>query len=175
LQLIQRAEELLSESHFVELVPDRLVEALANPIRLRPPGSGPTVVDVLDGQIKLIFVGLDGAAESGASIGEDAQRAHILVIEPGDDPIIQQIGRRERCAGRVQFGEGDLASSVDECLVVEATDALDGADILGILGSQGTRMIGLDLAFGFALLIGSLHRLQQGLGQDQILLSGFFF
>src|SRR3569832_2380171 len=53
LQLFHRRVDLLSERDLVELVQDRLMEALADPIGLRRLGFGARMVDVVDGQIQL--------------------------------------------------------------------------------------------------------------------------
>src|SRR3569832_2281041 len=53
LQLFHRRVDLLSERDLVELVQDRLMEALADPIGMRRLGFGARMVDVVDGQIQL--------------------------------------------------------------------------------------------------------------------------
>src|SRR3569833_158990 len=53
LQLFHRRVDLLSERDLVELVQDRLMEALADHIGLRRLGFGARMVDVVDGQIQL--------------------------------------------------------------------------------------------------------------------------
>ncbi len=47
--------------------------------------------------------------------------------------------------GRVQFAGGHLAVGVDERLLVDAPDALDSADVVGVLRSQVAWVLGLDL------------------------------
>ena len=68
LQLVDRVVDLLAEGNPVELVEDGAMEALANAIGLRALGLGAAVVDVLNGEIELVFVAL-GAAKFGAAIG----------------------------------------------------------------------------------------------------------
>src|SRR6516162_4450587 len=68
LQLVDRAVDLFPEHHPVELIQDGAMEALTNSIRLRALGLGTAVINVLDGEIELIFVAL-GAAKFGAAIG----------------------------------------------------------------------------------------------------------
>ena len=62
LQLGDRPVELLAKGNAVELVQHGLVEALADTIRLRALGLGPTVVDILDRQVELVLVPLGVAA-----------------------------------------------------------------------------------------------------------------
>src|SRR5512134_3399781 len=64
LQFLDRAIDLLAERHAVELIQHRPVEALANAIGLWALRLGPAVIDVLDGQVQLVFVTL-AAAEFG--------------------------------------------------------------------------------------------------------------
>ena len=56
LQLRDRAVEFLAECNAVELIEQRLVEALANAVRLRAPRLSARVIDVLDREVELIFV-----------------------------------------------------------------------------------------------------------------------
>ena len=51
------------------------------------------VVDVLDGEIKLVIVMLGIAAIFSAGIGQHALEFDALLIEEGDDAIVQEIGR----------------------------------------------------------------------------------
>ena len=85
LQLVDRVVDLLTEGNPVELVEDGAMEALANAIGLRALGLGAAVVDVLNGEIELVFVAL-GAAKLGAAIGQHATagcRARHRTAPPG--------------------------------------------------------------------------------------------
>ena len=62
LQLRDRAVELLAECNAVELIEQRLVEALANAVSLRAPRLSARVIDVLYREVELIFVVLGLAA-----------------------------------------------------------------------------------------------------------------
>src|SRR6516164_392628 len=52
---------LLAESHPVELIQHGAMEALADAVGLRALGLGAAVVDVLNGEIELVFVALSAA------------------------------------------------------------------------------------------------------------------
>src|SRR4029077_13360559 len=67
LQLVNRLVDLLAERHPIELVEHRAMEALADAIGLLALGFGAAVVDVLDGQVELVFVALI-ATELGAAV-----------------------------------------------------------------------------------------------------------
>ena len=56
LQLLDAPVDLLAEGDAVELVEQRPVEALADPVRLRASCPGPGVVDVLDRQVEFVLV-----------------------------------------------------------------------------------------------------------------------
>jgi hypothetical protein len=56
LEFDDRTVDLLSEGHAVELVQHGLMEALDDAVGLRTFGLGTRMVNVLDRQIKLIFV-----------------------------------------------------------------------------------------------------------------------
>ena len=81
LQDVRRVVELLSERDPVELIQQRLVEALANTVGLRALHLGAGVVDVLDSEIQLIFVAIMSAAILGAAIGQNPVDAQIVLVE----------------------------------------------------------------------------------------------
>ena len=68
LQLVDAAVDIFAERNPIELVQDSAMEALADAVGLRALGLGAAVIDVLDGEVELVFVAL-GAAELGAAIG----------------------------------------------------------------------------------------------------------
>ena len=72
LQLVDRRIDLLAERNPVELVQDSAMEALTDSIGLRALGLGAAVIDVLDGEVELVFVAL-AAAEFSAAIGQHAR------------------------------------------------------------------------------------------------------
>ena len=68
LQLVDAAVDLFAERNPIELVQDSAMEALADAVGLRAFGLGAAVIDVLDGEVELVFMALS-AAELGAPIG----------------------------------------------------------------------------------------------------------
>ena len=57
-------------------------------------------------------------------------------LEEGQDTIIEHIGGDQSVLAVVELGRGDLGIRVDEGLLVDASNALEGADIERILGAQ---------------------------------------
>jgi hypothetical protein len=96
LQLIDRAVELFSERNAVELVQHGFVKALDDAIGPRTSGFGAGVVDILDAEIELVFVPLGIAAIFGSAIGQHALQFHALLVEEGNDAVVQEISCRER-------------------------------------------------------------------------------
>src|SRR5262245_51172750 len=45
----------------------------------------------------------------------------IVLREERQHPVVQQVGRGERCLAVIELGEGDLGIGVDEGLLVDAT------------------------------------------------------
>ena len=149
LQLGQAVVELLTERNPIELVEHRLVEALANSVRLRALGLGPAVVDILDREIQFVLVPLRVAAVLTAAIGEHpAERDGVLLIER-QHPVIQQIRRGDRRLDVVKLGEADLGVGIDEGLLVDAAHSLQRADVKGILCAAITWAFAIELAVRF--------------------------
>ena len=65
--------ELLSKRHLIERLQHGLVESLADAIRLRRLRFRLGMVDVVDGQVKLIIVLFDSAAEFRPAVSQDLQ------------------------------------------------------------------------------------------------------
>src|SRR5512132_1548558 len=170
LQLGDRPVELLAKGNAVELVQHGLVEALADPIRLRALGLGPTVVDILDRQVELVLVPLGVAAVFAAAVGQHpAERDAVLLIER-QHPVIEQIGGGDRGLDVVELGEADLGVGVDEGLLVDATHPLQRPDIEGVLGTAVTGTGAVELAMGFLVGLRLLQSGELALGQDQAIL-----
>src|SRR5215831_8513646 len=68
LQLVDVAINLLAERDPIELVQHGAMETLTDSIRLRALGLGTAVIDVLDGEVELVFMAL-GAAKLCAAVG----------------------------------------------------------------------------------------------------------
>jgi len=121
------------------------MEALADAIGRRRLGFRAGVVDVLYCQIELILVAFPVATVLRATVGQHPQQRHVLFLEERQYPIVQQIRSDQRILAIIELHEGQLRISVQKGLLVDAADALDRAHVVGILGTEITRVFGLDL------------------------------
>ena len=98
------------------------------PLVLRAlPGLRARMVDVLDSEVKLVFVPLRVAHSTRCRDRlVHAERQHL---------VIEQIRGRDRRLAIVQLGARDLRIGIDERLLVDAANALEIADIERILGT----------------------------------------
>jgi hypothetical protein len=120
LQLFDAPVDLLAEGDAVELVEQRLVEALTDPVILRAACLGAGVVDVFDRQLEFVLVPIMGAAEFCAAIGEHAIDAQPMLVKERDHPVVQQVGRGQRGLAIVELGETHLRVGVDPRLLADA-------------------------------------------------------
>ena len=160
LQLLDGLVNLASERDLVELLQDGLVEALADAVGLRVAYLGLGMLDVIQGQIELVVMRFRLAAILGATIGQDADHAHALFGEERQHPVVEQIGSRDRRLGGVELGRSPLGVGIDEGLLVNPADALERADVEGVLAAEIAGMGRLDLAVGdivFLLPFQCLH------------------
>ena len=86
------------------------------------------------------------AAELAAAVSQHAQKLDIVLLEEWQHTIIEQIGRRDGRLAVVELGKAYLGIGVDEGLLVDASNALQIADIERILGTAITWMLALELA-----------------------------
>ena len=81
LQLIDGTIHLLAECDTIEFVQHGLVEAPTDAVGLRALGPGARVIDVLDREIKLIFMPLWVAAEFASTIRQHAHQLRVVIFE----------------------------------------------------------------------------------------------
>src|SRR3982750_715667 len=118
---------------------------------------GLRVFDPLDSQVEFILVIFRLAFVLGTSIRQDSKQGYLMIFKEWQDPVIKDVGGGNCMFGLIEFGEGYPAIGVDKSLLVDPADALDIADIIGILRTQVSRMLGLNLSKGLAALFLPFH------------------
>jgi hypothetical protein len=106
---------------------------------LRALGLGAGVIDVFDGQVKLVFVAV-AAAEFGAAVGQHPRQPDTVLVIERHDPVIEDLGRGNRCLAIVELGKGHLGVGVDDTLLVDPPDPLQRADIERVPGLRRGRL-----------------------------------
>ena len=67
------------------------------------------VIDILDREVELVFVPLRVAAIFAAAVGQHPQQRDCRgSSKNGSDPVIEQIGRRDRRLAIIELGTSDL-------------------------------------------------------------------
>ena len=117
LQLIDAGVDAFAERHLIELLQDGFVEALTDAVGLRASRLGAAVVDVLHGEVELIFVRLGSAAEFRAAIGQHAAELDVVLVEERHHTVVEQVGGGDWGLAVIQLGERHLRVGVDEGLL----------------------------------------------------------
>jgi len=156
LQLVDGAIDLLAKRHPVELIQDGAMKALADAVGLRALGLGAAVIDVLNREVEFVFVAL-GTAKLGAAIGQHARQPDGVLVIERHHPIIEDLGRGDRGLAVIELGKGDFGIGVDDGLLTDPADTLQGADIEGVLGTAITGTFALRLAVRFLVGLGLLE------------------
>ena len=84
------------------------------------------MIDIVDRQEELEVVFVDSPAVFRPAVGHDPQHGQIMLIVERQHPIVEQVGRRDRRLGGVEFGMCHLGIVVDIGLLIDTTDALEG-------------------------------------------------
>lgn len=71
--------------------------------------------------------------------------------------IIKHVRRHQSVLAIVEFGQSDLGVSVDEGLLIDATDTFQSADVESVLRAEITRMLRFYFTVCFLLLFGSFE------------------
>jgi hypothetical protein len=79
------------------------------------------------------------AAEFRATVGQHAAELDPVLVEERHYPIVQEISRGDWRLAVVECGERHLRISVDEGLLVDPPDALQRANVEGVLRPAVTR------------------------------------
>src|SRR5215212_1137019 len=169
LQLVDRAVDLLAERHPIELVEHGAMETLADAVGLRALGLGAGVVDVLDRQVELVFVAV-AAAELGAAVGQHARQPDAVLVIERHDPVIEDLGRGDRCLTVIQLGKGHLGVGVDDTLLVDPPDPLQRADREGVLRAAVAGAFAVELAVRLLVGLGLFQGGNLRFGQQDTLL-----
>ena len=84
---------------------------------------GAAMVDILDGEIELIFVAL-GAAKLGAAVSQHARQPDAVLIVEWHHPVVEDLGRGDRGLTVIELGKGDFGIGVDDGLLIDPADTL---------------------------------------------------
>ena len=106
MKFFEASVDLLPERDLVELVEERLVEALADAVSLRALRLRLCVVDVTQRQVELVLVPFDITAVLRPPIRHDPQNRDPLGLIEWHDTIVQEVGRCERRLLRVELADG---------------------------------------------------------------------
>ncbi len=153
LQLFNGLVDLLSKGDKEEFIPHGLVETFTDSIGLRTLCLGLGVVDVLNGQVKRVFVVLPFSTVLGSPVGQYAQQGRPFLLKEGDYPVIEKVGGRNGVLAVIKLYERYLAIGVDKGLRIDPADPFDGTDIVGVLCAQIARMVRFYLPVGLFLLL----------------------
>ena len=173
LQFLNAAVDLLAKGDAVELIQQGFVETLADAVGLRATRFCPRVVDILNGQIELIFMPIMGAAEFRATIRQNTIDTQAMLVKERYHPIIEQIGGRQRCLAIIELGETHLRVGINPRLLIDPAYTFQGANIETILRNTVARMFAFKFPMGFLVGLRLLQRDQLGFGQDAAFLGHF--
>ena len=142
------------------------MEALTDAVGLRMIGFSPGMFDVVDSQVELIVMSFRFSTILCPSVSQDTDQAHALFCKEGQHSIVEQIRTRNRRLGRIELGRSPLGVGIDEGLLIDAANALDGADIEGVLGTQIAWMSRFNLAMGYIIVLLLLQGTDLCFGQN---------
>jgi len=129
LQCIDAVIELFAERDLIKLLQHRLVEPLADAVGLGRLHLGLCVVDIVDRQEELEVVFVDAPTIFRSPVGHDPQHWQVMLIVEWQNSVVEQVSRGDRCFGCVELGLRHLGIGIHIGLLVDASDAFDGAHI----------------------------------------------
>jgi len=85
---------------------------------------GSRVLDVLDGEVKLVGTVLGSLAELGAALSEHPQERNFVLFEQRQHPVVEDGGGGKWRLAILQLGEADFTVRVDHGLLIDVSQAL---------------------------------------------------
>lgn len=111
------------------------MKALTDAVGLWRFGLCLRVVDILNSQVELIFVALPIATVFSASVRQDTQQSDVVLVIPGDDTVIEEVGGHQSVLAVVELNKGHLGIGIYEGLLIDTADTLERAYIISVLGA----------------------------------------
>jgi hypothetical protein len=146
LELLHALVELGAKGDAEELVQDRAVEALHEAVGLRLANSGAPMLDVIQGQVQLIRMGLR-AAEYAAGVPQDSRDGDLPLLIERQDVVVHESSHLLRSLGGMQKAKAVAAMGIYGSMKVDTAYALQRAHQEGILADQFARPAALHMPF----------------------------
>jgi len=141
----------------------------------RPFDPRARVFDVVDGQIEFVRMSIVRAAEFGTAIGKYAEERNVMLLEEGQNTIVEQVGGGDRRLVGVELCRRDLRIGVDEGLLIDTAHPFKRADIKSVLGPTIPGAFALKFAVRFFDALSTLQRGELWFRQNHALLRDFCF
>ncbi len=124
------------------------METFKKAVALRAPDLGGFVLDVFELQEELVRVLVWAATEFAAIVGEDGLDGEAVLLKERQDVIVEEVDGGKRYLRGVEASEGKAGMAIDGSLGIDASDALEIADVEGVDGHQcpGKRSFDVALA-----------------------------
>lgn len=98
-----------------------------------------------------------------------------MKIEERHNPVVKQIGCRNRCFGRVELANGNLGIGVDERLLVDSANAFQATHVERILRAKVAGMCRLDFSECDIVVLLFFEGRNLGVRQDYAILMNLLF
>ena len=111
------------------------MEPLTYPVGLWAFSFGFGVIDILYGQVELIFVVLSGSTIFSTSIGQDTHQRNIVLLIKRQHLVVERISCHQSIFPIIKFGESHSAVGIYEGLLINLADPFNITHIVSILCS----------------------------------------
>jgi hypothetical protein len=123
--------------------------------------------NALYAQTELALVVLRLSLELGSPVSQNSQRGYPVLLIEWQHLVIKQVGRCERMFGFIDLGKGNPAVGIDESLQADPANTLDVADMVCVLGSKVTRMLGFNFPMCFPFFLFAFQGDKLRLGEEK--------
>lgn len=130
------------------------------------------MVDPLEVQIQRKLVVLAIAALLAASVGQYPKQWHAVVFVPGQHPVVEHFCSSNGVFAVIELDHDGLAIAVNERLLVNAANAFDVSNVVGVLASQIAWVLGFDFPVCLLFLSGFFQGTQLVFREDKSILGG---
>src|SRR5688572_3036263 len=96
-----------------------------------------------------------------------------MLFKERKNPVIQRVRCNQRILTIVQFGRSYFAIGINKSLLIDASNAFNGANIVSILGAKISGVVGFYFAMGLLFLFSPFKCYNLIFGQYQAFLGRF--
>ena len=175
LQGFQFLIQFFPEDYSVELLLHGPVHAFTVAVALWMTDFCFAMIHTFNLQIQIILMVFRPSIELRSPVSQYPQKRDLILIEEGQNFVVQDVGRSDGMLACVEFCKSHTAVGVYKSLLINPPNAFDGSDVISVLRAKVSRIFSFYFAMRFLLFSFAFHGDYLRFGQNQPILGNTGF